>query len=63
MHIPALFVTRSVSPALAERVAADTGAKVATFYDGALSGPEGPAGTYLDFMHHNVTVIIEALKE
>ncbi len=62
-HIPALFVTRSVSPTLAERIAADTGVKVATFYAGALSGPEGPAGTYLDFMRHDVFVIINALKE
>ena len=62
-HIPALFVTRTVSPALAERVAADTGAKVALFYDGALSGPDGPASTYLDFMRHNVTVLVQALKE
>lgn len=59
--IPALFVTRSVSPALAERVAADTGVKIAAFYDGALSGPEGPASTYLDFMRHNVSVFLNAL--
>jgi zinc/manganese transport system substrate-binding protein/manganese/iron transport system substrate-binding protein len=63
LRIPALFVTRSASPTLAERVAADTGAKVATFYDGALSDPAGPAGSYLDFMRHNVSVFIEALKE
>jgi ABC-type Zn uptake system ZnuABC Zn-binding protein ZnuA len=62
-RIPALFVTRSVSPALAERVAADTGATVALFYDGALSDPAGPAGTYLDFMRHNVSVFIKALRE
>lgn len=62
-HIPALFVTRALSPALAERVAADTGSAVATFYDGALSEPEGPAGTYLDFMRYNVSVFIKALKE
>lgn len=62
-RIPAIFITRSVSPALAERVAADTGTKVTAFYDGALSGPEGPARTYLNFMRHNVSIFIGALKE
>jgi ABC-type Zn uptake system ZnuABC Zn-binding protein ZnuA len=61
--IPALFVTRSASPALAERVAADTGVKIASFYDGTLSGPEGPAATYPAFMRHNVTVFVNALRE
>jgi zinc/manganese transport system substrate-binding protein len=61
--IPALFVTRTVSPVLAERLAGDTGIHVAPFYDGALSEPDGPASTYLDFMRHNVSVFINALKE
>jgi ABC-type Zn uptake system ZnuABC Zn-binding protein ZnuA len=61
--IPALFVTRAVSPALGQRVAADTGARLAFFYDGTLSGPDGPAPTYLDFMRHNVSVFVKALGE
>lgn len=61
--IPAIFITRTVSPALAERVANDTGVKLELFYDGTLSPAGGPASTYLDFMRHNVTVFINALKE
>jgi ABC-type Zn uptake system ZnuABC Zn-binding protein ZnuA len=61
--IRAIFITRTVSPALAERVANDTGVKLEFFYDGTLSPAGGPASTYLDFMRHNVTVFINALKE
>jgi zinc/manganese transport system substrate-binding protein len=62
-RIPALFLTSTASPALGERLAADTGIRVALFYDGSLSGPDGPASTYLDFMRHNVSVFINALKD
>lgn len=62
-RIPALFLTSTASPALGERVAADTGIRVAIFFDGSLSGPEGPASTYLDFMRHNVSVFINGLKD
>ena len=61
--IPALFVSRSASPQLASRLAADTGARVAIFDDGALGAPDGPAATYLAFMRHNTAVIVQALKE
>lgn len=62
-RIPALFLTSAASPSLAQRLAEDTGVKVAVFYDGSLSGPDGPASTYLDFMRHNVSVFVNALKE
>ena len=59
---PAIFVSFEVSPALAQRVAGDTGVQLATIYSGSLSLPGGPADTYLKFTRYNVTVIVEALK-
>ncbi len=61
--ISALFVSQTSSPTLAERIAADTGARVVRFHAGALSGPGGPAATYLDFMRHNTLVIVQGLKD
>ena len=48
------------SPASA--IANETGATVGgTLYPGALSGPDGPAPTYLDMMRHNAMTLAQAL--
>ena len=60
--VPAIFVGNTVNPALAERVAEDTGTQLVTVYTGSLSGPDGDAPTYLDYMRYNVTAFVEALK-
>lgn len=57
-----IFVGEAVPSALAARVSADTGARLVPLRTEALSGPDGPAPTYLDFMRHNVTTIIDALR-
>ena len=59
--VPALFVGTTVSPALAEQIAADTGARVVFLYTGSLSEPDGPAATYVDFMRYDVEAIVAAL--
>ncbi len=59
---PAIFVGTTVNPQLSERIAADTGAVLVRLYTGSLSAPDGPAGSYIDMMHYNVTAIVEALK-
>ncbi|MFN8422518.1 MAG: metal ABC transporter substrate-binding protein [Anaerolineae bacterium] len=59
--VTAIFSGESAPTAMTERVAADTGARVVTLYAEALSGPDGPAATYLAFMRHNVEVIVGAL--
>lgn len=61
-HIKAIFVGKTVNPALAERVAEDTGIKIVRFYTGSLSEAGGEADTYLKFMRYNVSVIVQALK-
>ncbi len=62
MGVPAIFVGNTVNPALAERVASDTGVKLVTVYTGSLSAPDGPAPTYVDWVRYNVTAIVDALR-
>jgi ABC-type Zn uptake system ZnuABC Zn-binding protein ZnuA len=59
---PAIFVSTDVSPALAQRVATDTGIKLVSIYSGSLSQPGGPADSYINFTRYNVSSIVEALK-
>ncbi len=60
--VPAIFVGTTVNPRLAERVARDTGTRLLRIYTGSLSGPEGPAPTYLELMRYNVRTIVAGLR-
>lgn len=60
--VPAVFVSTTVNPRLAEQVARDTGIEVVPLYTGSLSDSDGPAGTYLAFMRYDVEKIVEALR-
>lgn len=62
LDVKALFVGSTVNPALAQRVAADTGAQVVTLFTGSLSQPGGDADSYEKFVRYNVSAIVEALK-
>jgi manganese/iron transport system substrate-binding protein len=62
LGVKAVFVGETVNPNLAERVAQDSGVKLVYLYTGALSDSNGPAGTYLDFMHYDVNQIVNGLK-
>ena len=60
--IRAVFVENIGDPRLLERIADETGAVIGgTLHPGALSGPDGPAPTYLDMMRHNATTLVQAL--
>ena len=60
--IRAVFVENIGDPRLMRRIADETGAVIGgTLYSDALSGPDGPAPTYLDMMRHNVTTLAQAL--
>ncbi|MBC7093725.1 zinc ABC transporter substrate-binding protein [Candidatus Bipolaricaulota bacterium] len=61
LSVPAVFVAPTFSPTLAQRLAADTGVRIAVLYLGTLTGPDGPAPTYLAMMRENVRRIVEAL--
>jgi ABC-type Zn uptake system ZnuABC Zn-binding protein ZnuA len=60
--VPAIFVGTTVSPRIAEQIAGDVGVQVVRVYTGSLSGLDGPASTYMDFMRYNVTAIVDALR-
>ncbi len=60
--IRAVFIENVADPRLLKRIADETGATIGgTLYPGALSGPDGPAPTYLDMMRHNAMTLAQAL--
>ncbi|MEM8578188.1 MAG: zinc ABC transporter substrate-binding protein [Pseudomonadota bacterium] len=60
--IKAVFVESITDNRLLEQIASETGATIGgTLYSDALSGPEGPAGTYVDMMRHNAATLAAAL--
>jgi zinc/manganese transport system substrate-binding protein len=61
--IPAVFMENVTDHRLLEQIARETGAKIGgTLYSDALSGPDGPAPTYLDMFHHNGGTLTSALS-
>ena len=60
--IAAVFVENIADRRLLDQIASETGAKIGgTLYSDALSGPEGPAATYLTMMRHNLGALTQAL--
>jgi ABC-type Zn uptake system ZnuABC Zn-binding protein ZnuA len=60
---PAIFLDVGENRHLAEQIASETGIKVITdLYVESISGPNGPASTYIDMIKYDVTTIIAALK-
>lgn len=57
----AVFVSTDVNPSTAARLTSDTGLQLVRLYLGSLSAPSGPASTYLQLMHYNVSAIVQAL--
>jgi zinc/manganese transport system substrate-binding protein len=61
--IGAVFVENVSDARLMERIAKETGAKIGQrVYSDALSEPNGPAGTYIDMMRHNIRAFSAALS-
>ena len=60
-NVRVILVGNTVNPALASRIAKDTGIELIQFYTGSLSAPDGPASTYLNYMRYNVSTIVNAL--
>lgn len=61
--ISAVFVENVADPRLVQQIARETGSVVGgKLFPGALSNKDGPAGTYLELMHHNATTIASALS-
>ncbi|WP_376789848.1 metal ABC transporter substrate-binding protein [Thermoflexus sp.] len=62
LGVPAIFVSSTVDPALARRIAQDTGARLVQLYVDSLSPPGGEADSYIQMMRYNVRRIVEALR-
>jgi zinc/manganese transport system substrate-binding protein len=61
-NIPAVFLENVTDPRMMEQIARETGAKIGgKLYSDALSGPGGPAATYIDMMRHNTHELSAAL--
>ena len=62
--IAAVFVENIADRRLLDQIATETGARIGgTLYSDALSGPEGPAATYLTMMRHNLGQLTAALSQ
>jgi zinc/manganese transport system substrate-binding protein len=62
-HIAGLFVENISDNRVLERIAEDTGVVIGgTLYSDSLSGPEGPAATYLAMMRNNTSQLSSALQ-
>lgn len=59
--VGAIFVGSTVSSRQAEQLAQDLGIAVVPIFTDSLSDAEGPAASYIDFMRHNVGLIVAAL--
>jgi ABC-type Zn uptake system ZnuABC Zn-binding protein ZnuA len=62
LGVKAIFVGKTVNPALAETVAEDTGTRLIFIYTGSLSAKGGDADTYIAYMRYNVDAIVSALR-
>ena len=60
--VPAIFSDTHLSDVLVNMIAAETGVEIVGLHTDSLSGSEGPAGTYLEYMRYNASTIVEALK-
>jgi zinc/manganese transport system substrate-binding protein len=61
--IPAVFVETIADPRLLEQIRRETGAAIGgALYSDALSGPDGPAPSYLDLIRHNIATLAAALS-
>jgi len=61
LDVPAIFVSSTVNPVLAEAVAADTGTRIVMLYTGSLTNADGPAADYISLMRYDVEAIVGAL--
>jgi zinc/manganese transport system substrate-binding protein len=61
-HAPAVFLENISDPRLMKRVGQESGAKIGgDLYSDSLSSPDGPAGTYIAMMEHNIVELKKAL--
>ncbi|MBV7332029.1 metal ABC transporter substrate-binding protein [Chloroflexi bacterium TSY] len=60
-RVLAIFVGESANESLAQQIADGIEIQVVIIYTESLSKANGPAASYLDFMRHNMTMIVSRL--
>lgn len=61
-RFPAVFLENVSDPRLMDQIARETGARIGgALYTDSLSAPNGPAGTYIDMVRHNISELTKAL--
>jgi ABC-type Zn uptake system ZnuABC Zn-binding protein ZnuA len=58
----AIFVDTTVNPALAQRIASDTGIRLVPLFSGSLGAAGSGADTYISYMRYNTSAIVKALQ-
>lgn len=62
-QVKALFVEAIANPRLIEQIGRETGVKLGgELYSDSLSGPTGPASSYLNMIRHNTTALTRAVQ-
>ena len=62
-EVTALFLENIDNPKLLKMISLESGIPIGgKLYSDALSGIDGPAGTYINMMRHNVKSLIEAFN-
>jgi zinc/manganese transport system substrate-binding protein len=60
--IGGVFMENITDPRLIERIGKETGARIGgVLYSDAVTGPDGPAPTYIDLIRHNIRALSAAL--
>ena len=61
--VPVVFIENVNDPRLIERIGTEGGARIGgTLYSDALSGPAGPASSYVAMMRHNADTILVGIR-
>ncbi len=61
--VKAIFLEAGSNPELAQTIASETGVTIVTgLLTHSLTGPDGPADTYIDMMKYDTQLIVDALK-
>lgn len=62
-QVPVVFIENVNDARLIERIGSEGGARVGgTLYSDALSGPDGPAASYVAMMRHNADTILAGIR-
>lgn len=63
-HVPAIFIESTINPKIIKQIATDNNVAIGgELYADSLGEEGGEAGTYIDMLMHNMTIIVNALAK